>query len=120
MKTMQVNIKFTGIDTSDKLRAYAEEKVAAFEKLLSDEDYAEAVCDVEFRSSTHHQKGDVCYAEVNLDAKGTLYRSSKEEPSFNKAIDKVKDDILSQLRREKEQRETALRRGGLQIKEELL
>lgn len=117
---MQINIKFTGTQTDDELRVYAEEKVNAFDKLLSDEDFAGALCDVEFRASAHHQSGDVCYAEANLEAGGKLYRSSKEEPSFTKAIDKVKDDILSQLRREKEQRETAQRRGGLQIKEELL
>lgn len=116
---MITNFKFTDTPVDDMLRDYAQQKVDAFGKFIHGEDLEGAVCDVEFRGSTHHQSGDVCYAEVNMTAGGTLYRATKTEPTFNKAIDKVKDDILSQLRREKEQRETALRRGGAQAKEML-
>ena len=75
-----------------------------------------AVCDVEFRHDTHHQSGDVCYAEVTLEADGKVYRASKVEQSLEKAIDKVKDDILQELRVEKQRREHNFMKGAQQAK----
>jgi ribosomal subunit interface protein len=116
---MVINIKFTDTDPDDTLRAYAEEKIDAFGKLLSDEDLASAVCDVEFKKSTHHQTGDVCYAEVTMEAGGKVYRSTKEEPTLEKAIDKVKDDILQALRTDKQKREYKFLKGAQEAKEML-
>lgn len=117
---MKTNYKFTDVPVDDTLREYAQTKVDSFLKLMSDKDAEGAICDVEFRKSTHHQNGDVAYAEVNLEAGGTLYRASKNEPTLEKAIDKVKDDMLSQLRRDKEKAQTLRRKGATQAKEELM
>jgi ribosome-associated translation inhibitor RaiA len=114
---MKTNYKFTNTEPDTNLQEYAQTKVDAFEKLLSPKDFEGAVCDVEFRKSSHHQKGDVCYAEVNLEAGGKLYRVSKEEPTFEKAIDKVKDDVLAQLRKEKEKHRDQKIRGAGKAKE---
>ncbi len=116
---MIINIKFTDTEKDDDLRAYAEEKVEAFGKLLRDDDMASAVCDVEFRKDTHHQNGDVCYAEVTLEAGGKVYRATKEEPTLEKAIDKVKDDVLQALRVEKQKREHKFLKGAQEAKEML-
>jgi len=111
-----IHIKFTDTPSDDVLRAYAEEKVAAFAKLLDPAAFDAAKCAIEFRKSTHHRTGDVCYAEVTLHAEGKVYRSSKEEPTLKKAIDKVKDDILEELRVEK-RRAAHERMKGREVKE---
>ncbi len=113
---MKINFKFTDTEPDDILRAYAEEKVMSFTKLLTDADIEGAVCVIEFRRSTKHQSGDVCTAEVTLEAGGKIHRVSKDEPSFEKAIDKVKDDILHSLRAEKEKGKHLLKRGGRMLK----
>lgn len=113
---MKINFKFTDTEPDDKLRAYAETKVTSFKKLLGKKDIEGAVCDVEFRRSTKHQTGNVCTAEVNLEADGKLFRVSKDEPTFEKAIDKVKDDILHSLRAEKEKTDSLAKRGGRMLK----
>ncbi|MBP9760256.1 MAG: HPF/RaiA family ribosome-associated protein [Candidatus Pacebacteria bacterium] len=114
---MKINIKFTGTEADDALRAYAEEKVLAFAKLLPDEAMEASVCDIEFKQDAHHQSGDVCYAEVTLEAEGKVYRASKVEQTFEKAIDKVKDDVLQELRVEKQKNEHHFMKGAQQVKE---
>lgn len=116
---MILNFKFTDTESDDTLRAYTETKVASFEKLLSKKDADAAVCMIEFRRSTKHQTGDVCTAEVTLEADGKIYRVSKDEPTFEKAIDKVKDDIIESLRSGKERSESLAKRGGRMLKKML-
>lgn len=113
---MKTNYKFTDTPSNDTLRAYAQTKVDAFEKLLSKEQADAAICAVEFSRSTKHQTGKICTAEVNLEADGKLYRVTKDEPTFEKAIDKVKDDILRSLRGEKEKSIEATRKGAGEFK----
>jgi ribosomal subunit interface protein len=113
---MQINIKFTDTPVDDRLRAYANEKVNAFTKILHGRELEATVCDIEFQRSTHHQTGDVCRAEVTLDTGSKVYRSSKEEPTLEKAIDKVKDDILAELRNDKGRARDLVRRGAATMK----
>jgi ribosome-associated translation inhibitor RaiA len=114
---MRTNIKFTDTENSDHLKNYTHQKIESFSKLLGEDELESAVCAVEFRKSTHHQKGDVCVAEVNLDVGGKLYRSTKHEKTLEKAIDKVKDDVLAALRTDKEKNKTLFKKGAAQVKD---
>ena len=116
---MQINIKFTDTAADDVLRDYATQKVHFFSKLLHERELDAAICDIEFQKSTHHQTGNVCRAEVTLDVGSKIYRSTKEEPTFEKAIDKVKDDILSELRNDKGRARDMIRRGAARMKKML-
>ena len=116
---MKINYKFTDTDSDDTLRAYADQKIASFTKLLNDEENEGAVCVVEFRRFAKRNSGDVCTAEVTLEAAGKIHRVSKDEPTFEKAIDKVKDDILHSLREEKEKEERFVKQGGRVLKKML-
>ena len=113
---MKTNIKFTGTDPDDTLRAYAETKLDSFSKFLDKDSVENAICYVEFRRSTKHQSGKVYTAEVTLEAEGKIYRVTKDEPSFEKAIDKVKDDILQALRVDKGKSKYSFRKGGRMLK----
>ncbi len=114
---MKINIKFTDMQQDDGLRDYAHDKISSFAKLIGKQELDAAVCDVEFRQDTHHQKGDVCCAEVTLQVDGKIYRSSKLEKKHKKAIDKVKDDILQELRVDKQKRQHNFIKGAQEIKE---
>jgi ribosome-associated translation inhibitor RaiA len=113
---MKTNIRFIGLETSDRLQKYVDEKVDAFNKLLNKEASKAAVCDIELTRDTKHQKGDVCSVECTLEADGKVYRVSKTEPTFEKAIDKVKDDILQSLRVDKQKHIHAFKKGAGTIK----
>ncbi len=116
---MKTNIKFTNTAHDESLKEYALLKVEAFGKLVSEQVFEGAVCTIEFRKSAHHKKGDVCYAEATLRANGKTYRSSKEEPTLRKAIDKVKDDILRELRIDKKAVHSERIRGASEIKKHI-
>jgi len=116
---MKTNIKFTNMKSSDKLRDYAESKYESFSKLVAPEHLEDAVCNVELAHDAHHQNGDVCMTEVTLDVNGKVYRATKFEKKMEKAIDKVKDDILEALRTDKGKREDSKRKGAAQAKEML-
>ena len=114
---MKTNIKFTGTEPDERLKAYTQTKLDSFSKLLDEESEKAAVCYVEFNKDTKHQTGDIYTAEVTLEANGKIYRVSKTEPTFEKGIDKVKDDVLQALRVDKGKGEHLERKGGRKIKE---
>ncbi len=83
------------------VKEYAEEKIGGLIKFYDHITQA----DIEIgRNTEHHHKGDVFYAEVNLDVPGKLIRVVKEEGDVYKAIDKVKDHLKLELDEMKEKR----------------
>ena len=96
---MTINIRATGIQLTDAIRQYAEEKVKMLEKFF--DHIIIANVDVGLRSN-HHQKGDIYYAEVKLHLPGHMIRVVKEERDLYKAIDKVKDHLKIELEKMKE------------------
>jgi ribosome-associated translation inhibitor RaiA len=113
---MKKNFKFTDTEPDALLQAYAEKKIDSFTKLLTDEEADAAICYTEFRRSTRHQKGKVCTAEITLEVTGKVYRVTKDEPTFKKAIDKVKDDILASIREDKGKGKKSVRTGARKAK----
>lgn len=57
-------------------------------------------CDVAIeigKTSEHHQKGDVFFAEVTMSIPGDTIRARVEKDDLYAAIDELKDDIKAQL-----------------------
>lgn len=96
---MNINIHATGIELTPALRAYAEEKIGGLTKFF--ENIQLANIDIGMRGN-HHNKGNIFYAEVNLDVPGHIIRVEKEEVDLYKAIDKVKDHLKVELEKVKE------------------
>jgi len=112
---MKTNFKFTDTEHDEKLRTYTQTKLDSFEKLLGKEDADAAVCVVEFKGSKHHS-GDICTVEVTLKVHGETHRVTKDETTFKKAVDKVKDDMLRSIKGNKEKNLTVKRKGCGRIK----
>lgn len=95
---MNINIHFTKIDSSDAL------KVAAIEMAESLVKYFEGIISVDIdlgRTTDHHEKGQVYYAEYNVAIPGDMVRVSKESEDLYKAIEKVKDHLKVELEKYK-------------------
>jgi len=113
---MQIQLKATEIELTEQLKDYAEKKVLALSKYLS-ESNEEATASVELAKTTaHHRKGDVFRAEISLRSHGEQYYASSEKEDLYTAIDTVKDDILRELVSSKDKRISLVRRGGARIK----
>ncbi len=96
---MNINIQGTGIDLTDAIRNYAEEKFGGLTKFF--DNIQRADIDVGMRTH-HHNKGEVYYAEVDLHIPKHVVRVEKDAEDLYKAIDKVKDHLKEELTKMKE------------------
>lgn len=112
---MQINIKATGLELTPALSSYTEEKLNMLSKLL--EGLASTNLNVEIGKITqHHKTGNWFFAEVNLQAKGKLFRYVAEESDLYAAIDKMKDGLAEEVRKYHRQQTSLLKRGGRTLK----
>lgn len=114
---MDVRIRSTGFELTTAISDYAEDKLMSIRHLLGASD-TPARCEVELGRLVGNQRhGDVWFAEINLhDAKGMRYFAREEGESVNAAIDVVKDEILSQLRKHKQVDRGVLKKSGAMLK----
>lgn len=96
---MATNIHGTGIELTEAIKAYAEEKIGGLTKFF--ENIQQIKIDIGVRSN-HHNKGDIYFAEVTMQIPGHTVRVVKEEADLYKAIDKVKDHLKVDLEKVKE------------------
>ena len=98
---MQIKIQGTGIELTEAIKAYVEEKALTLVKFY--DQIISADIDVGMESH-HHNKGQIYYAEFNLSVPGSLIRVRKNEADLYKAIDKVKDHLKVELQKMKEKK----------------
>ncbi|MFA6426906.1 MAG: ribosome-associated translation inhibitor RaiA [Candidatus Magasanikbacteria bacterium] len=96
---MLITVRGTGIDLTDAIKDYAEEKISSLTKFF--DNITNADIDVGMLSH-HHNKGKIYYAEVNVNVPGKMIRVVKESETLYKAIDKVKDHLKVELEKMKE------------------
>jgi len=114
---MNVNIKATNIDLSPDIRLYLDKRLSSVADFV-DKRAPASVCDVEVGKTKKGQRhGDIFRAEINIEMDGVFFRAATEEASLNTAIDKVKSEILRELRRYKRKELHLLHRGGAKLKE---
>lgn len=114
---MNIQIKSTNIELTEAIKDYLEEKLQGAEKILNAEE-TEPLAEVELGKETnHHQSGDALYfAETNLEVGGSFYRSRSQASELYAAIDTMKDEIMREIRRDKEKKRSLMRRGALKVK----
>lgn len=91
---MIITIQATGMEMTDAIRQYCEDKMGSLEKFF--DNIIKAEIDVGMRSH-HHNKGKVYYAEVNIHVPKHMVRVEKDAEDLYKAIDKVKDHLKVEL-----------------------
>lgn len=111
-----ITFKQTNVTIDSHIPDLVEQKLLVLEKFIGE---APSLCEVEFERVTHHQTGDVCRVEVNLEVNGKLYRAEATADSYEKAVDEVRDELDKELRRSRDKEDTLLRRGGRKLKEML-
>lgn len=95
---MQIMITGKGIELTDAIKAYVEDKISGLDKFYDKILSAKVVVGKE---NNHHQKGDVFIAECKLDVPNKDLFAEKKEETLYKAIDKVRDYLESELKKYK-------------------
>lgn len=118
---MQVEVKSTNLELTDAIKNYLTEKLIDLEKIINVSDDTKVLAEVELAKNTeHHQSGDKLFkAEINLTISGKLFRVVAEQHDIYAAIDEMKDDIMRDVRKDKEKDSTMLKKGGRKAKEML-
>ncbi len=101
---MRIQIKTKDLDLTPPLKDFIEEKIGSLEKFIKKYDPNDAVlADVEVsRTTRHHQKGNVFYAEVNLHLPNKLLRAEDEDFDARVAVNRAKDKLKREIEKYKE------------------
>ena len=114
---MKIEIFAKDIELTDEIKKYIEKKVASFDKTLGKSN-EERRCDFRIgKSSEAHNKGRIYYAEARVETPNKAYGADAEGETIFEAIDELKDEILKKIRRNKDKKETLIKRGGRKLKE---
>jgi len=91
---MYINIKAVGMEMTDPIKQYVEEKVNDLPTYFENMQGVDVVIGME---SHHHNKGKIFFAEFNLQIPGKNINLRKDAEDLYKAIDKVKDHLKVEL-----------------------
>ena len=93
---MTTNISANGVDMTDAIREYAEEKIDSVTKFFDNITKADVIV-----GTDNSDKAKPFFAEVNLDVPGKSVFIKKNSEDLYKAIDKVRDHLKVELEKMK-------------------
>lgn len=101
---MRIQIKTKGFEMTPSLQQLVEEKMMSLEKYVSRWDEGDGVImRVELAKTTnHHNKGPIFYAEANLDLPKQVLRVEETNEDMHKAIESLKDRMKTEVLKVKE------------------
>ena len=91
---MTLNISHRGIDLTQAIHQYVEEKMQSLGKYSQDIEHIDVEVGL---TSGHHQKGKIYQCKANVQASGKMIHLEKEAEDLYKAIDKVRDHLRAEL-----------------------
>lgn len=96
---MTIQIKATGFELTPALKKFVEDKFLGFEKYIGRWDENNSVIlRVEIAQNTkHHQKGDIFYAELNMDLPKNVLRIEEVGSDMYQAVEKAKDRLKNDV-----------------------
>ncbi len=96
---MKITIKATGLELTPPIKEFIDDKIGSIQKFLQRfDDNNQVLAAVEIaRPSTHHNKGDVYFAEININLPGTVLRAKAEDSDIRVAINKAKDILKREI-----------------------
>lgn len=97
---------------------YLDEKLASIAKHIgSDADHARCEVEIGLAAGGQRHGANMWFAEINLILSGTTtIRATNNASNVNTAIDDAKEEVLGQLRTQKQVHRRVLRKGGALVK----
>lgn len=114
---MEITFKGTQYDLPQKVTERASSKLQTLKKYLGkSSDTAHAY--VELGKETNaHQSGDIWFASVRVAFEGQSYTARALESSIDTAVDRVVDEMSTELRKAQQRERSLFRKGGNAIKQ---
>jgi len=96
---MKVLIKATNLKLTPEIKKAIEEKISPLDRFIPRIKVPlKAFVEVGL-VNRHHQKGDIYYAEANINLPGKILRSEAKQENVYQAINKVKDELQLLLKK---------------------
>ncbi|QQR82740.1 ribosome-associated translation inhibitor RaiA [Candidatus Campbellbacteria bacterium] len=112
---LTISLKATSMELTPAIRLYAEEKISSVEKFI--DPLKEARAEIELGKTTHHHNGGAIFrCEINFHMEGELLRSVSQKEDLYAAIDIAKDELLDEVRKQKNKKTRGSRRGARMFK----
>jgi len=112
-----INLKAINFNVNNKTRAYLDKRLKSLKKFV-DLKSPNSTLDVEVGKTTeHHQKGEIFRTELNLEIGGEFFRAVEKSEDILSSIDIAIEELITQLRRRKDKKETLYKKGGRKFKE---
>lgn len=96
---MNIQISGSHIDLTEAIKDYVTEKVESLQKYYPE--MISAKVDLGM-TSKHHNKGELFMTKVMIHAAGHDFRATATEGDLYASIDRVQDELKTELRRHKE------------------
>ncbi len=112
---MNITLKGTHHELTEATRQMVEEKLGALRKFTANDPTALLGCEIE-ESIRAVRAGAKYRAEGNLRAHGKFYRAEALGETLEAALDRVRDDLVREVRRVKGREHGLMRRSGAAIK----
>jgi len=107
------------MELTEPIKEYALKRVTNLEKLLSgiEKKGGEVWVSLELGKSTnHHKGGSVFHAYGLVKTKGQEFYGSADEEDLYAAIDAVKESLFREISKNKDRRQTLMKRGAMSVK----
>ncbi len=104
-------LQATNLELTSAIREYVTEKVESLSRFTKRFDPCDVAVEIG-KTSEHHQKGDVFFAELTMSIPGDTLRSHVEKDDLYAAVDEAKDDVKRQLVDKKEKMMDARSEGA--------
>lgn len=91
---MTINIRAMGMDLTDAIKQYAEEKMSTLEKYYDNILHIEIDLGLE---THHHNKGEIYRCSTMVEVPNRVFKVEKTEKNLYKSIDKVRDHLREEI-----------------------
>jgi putative sigma-54 modulation protein len=115
---MNTNIKATNMDLTSAISDYVSKRLSLIERFTKDGEEIIAYVEVG-KTTNHHNKGEIFKAEFNIEISGSKFYALSEKEDLYKAIDEVKEEIVRQITKDKDRKQTLFKRGAKSVKKML-
>ncbi len=112
---MNINIKATNMELTGAISDYVNKRLVTVEKFIKKEDKVIAYVEVG-KTTNHHKQGDVFRAEFNIEIGGVRYYTFSEKDDLYSAIDEAKEEVIRQIKNNKDRKQTLFKRGAASVK----
>lgn len=91
---MTINIRAMGMELTEAIKQYAEEKFSTLEKYYDNIIHTDVDLGLE---THHHNKGEIYSCSTLVEVPNKIFKVEKQEKNLYKSIDKVRDHLREEI-----------------------